>query len=127
MARSSTSTSARARAREAHARQLEARRTTDRQVEQATVDYYEAYDLAEEARRTLAEAELAQAASVARLGDLGQSVAEVAALCSLTDKEVRALRKAHEAELALQELLPDGTPQADLLDEPDLPDPYQRP
>jgi hypothetical protein len=105
MVRNSTATSARTRAREAHARQLAERRNNDRKVEEAAIAFYEASDRAEQARHDLAAAERDQATSVARLGDLGQNVSEVAALCGITQGDVRTLRKLNQTEQGPEGLL----------------------
>ena len=69
-------------------------------------------DRAEQARLDLTAAERDQATSVARLGDLGQNVAEVAALCGITQGDVRTLRKLNQADPGLEGLLDLNAPDA---------------
>lgn len=85
--------SARERARKAKAILDAARKEQDRQVVEATTAYFEAADAVEAAQRAVAVAEAERAAAVVKLGELDQSVVEVAALCGITETEVRALRK----------------------------------
>lgn len=96
MARGSSATSARQRAREAMAKQLARRRQIEDQIEQTVAAFYEAGDRVVKAREALAAAEAEQGAAVAALDALGQRMPDIAELCGITQAEARALRKASQ-------------------------------
>lgn len=94
MVKTQDAMSARARARRAKA-ELDAQRAeTDRQIVDAATEFYEGAEARHAALAAVTSAEQRQVDAVARLSQLGQSVDEIAALCGLTAKDVRELRKA---------------------------------
>lgn len=88
-----TKVSARERAREAKARRDAERVARDKEILAAAQSFYEASDAAETARDALEEAESAKAQVIEQLGTLGEQTAAIAQLCSISESEVRALRK----------------------------------
>lgn len=84
---------AKARAREAHAELLRARRDHDQKVLAATEAWYEASEVRTAAEAALAAAVAGQGQAIAALTDLKMTVDEVAALCGISASEVRSLGK----------------------------------
>lgn len=84
---------ARTRAREAKAALDASRAARDTKIEAATTDYYVAVDALETAQAALDAADQARASAVATLmDDLTVPADDVARLCGIDAKEVRALR-----------------------------------
>lgn len=94
MVKAQEALSARARARRAKA-ELDAQRAeTDRQIVDAATEFYEGAEARDAALAAVATAEQRRVDAVSRLSELGQSVNDIAALCGITVKDVRELKKA---------------------------------
>ena len=93
MARSSQ-VAARERARAAKARLDAERAERDKLVEEAATEFYAAEGLMEDLEQQLEEARGSKAGAVVALGQLGEPVDRIAALCGISATEVRALKKA---------------------------------
>lgn len=107
MVKTQDAMSARARARRAKA-ELDAQRAeTDRQIVDAATEFYEGAEARDAALAAVTSAEQRQADAVAKLSQLGQSVDEIAALCGLTAKDVRELRKVAGGAKTAKDLQPE--------------------
>lgn len=105
MALSKAKIAARNRAREAKAKLDAERESRERKIEQVTTTFYLADGQADDARDALAAADAKRGGAVVELMDLEVATPEIAALCGIDVKEVRALAK--EARSA-QAVKPDG-------------------
>lgn len=85
--------SARDRARAARAKLDADRAARDRRIEESATAYYVALEAREAAEEAAREAEASMAAAVAALLGEGESVERVAALCEISDGDVRRLRR----------------------------------
>ena len=93
MATSKAKIAARSRAREAKAKLDAAREARERTIEQVTTNYYLAAAEAADARDALVDADTKRGVAVVELLELDLPVDQIAALCDLEAKEVRALAK----------------------------------
>lgn len=84
---------AKARAREAHAELLRARREHDQKVLAATESWYEATEVRASVEAALVAAVAGQGQAITALTDLKLTVDEVASLCGISTSEVRSLGK----------------------------------
>lgn len=101
--KTSTVTEARRRAREAKAALDAERARHDKQVEEATTNYYVAVGRIEELQTEIGEQQDAADATVRQLLDMGETADRVAQLTSLTTREVRRVRRAGGGESAASE------------------------
>lgn len=85
---------ARERARAAMAARAARKVEQERLIQAATKSYYDAQDAADQARDQIVQADADRARSVVELATLGEPNSSIAELCGITEKEVRALRKA---------------------------------
>lgn len=85
---------ARERARAAKAKLDAERAERDKKIEAAATDFYVAAGLVEDLEQQIEDARGSMSAAVVALGDLGEPVDRIAALCGVTAPEVRALKKA---------------------------------
>lgn len=93
MARTQDKMRARDRVRSRRAKLDEERARQAKMVDDAAVAYYEAQDALAAAERAVADANDGMARAVATMVSLGQTNAVIAALCDLSEAEVRVLRK----------------------------------